>query len=46
MALHNNRQLREMESNVLAKELEVRSFRAARLPEVNLVAQYSVFFEK
>jgi outer membrane protein TolC len=45
MALHNNRQLREMESNVLAKELEVRSFRAARLPEVDLVAQYSFFLK-
>jgi outer membrane protein len=43
MALRNNRQLREMQSNVLAKELEVRSFRAARLPEVNLVAQYALF---
>jgi outer membrane protein TolC len=45
MALRNNRQLREMQSNVLAKELEVRSFRAARLPEVNLVAQYSYFLK-
>lgn len=45
MALRNNRQLREMQSNVLAKELEVRSFRAARLPEVNLVAQYSFFLK-
>lgn len=43
MALRNNRQLREMQSTVLAKELQVRSFRAARLPEVNLVAQYSLF---
>lgn len=43
MALHNNRQLRQMQSAVLAKELEVRSFRAARLPEVNLVAQYALF---
>lgn len=43
MALHNNRQLRQMQSSVLAKELEVRSFRAARLPEVNLVAQYALF---
>ena len=32
-----------MNSNVLAKELDVRSFRAARLPEVNLVAQYALF---
>ena len=45
MALRNNRQLREMQSNVLAKELEVRSFRAARLPEVDLVAQYSFFLK-
>src|SRR5208337_3504955 len=43
MALRNNRQLRQMQSNVLAKELEVRSFRAQRLPEVNLVAQYALF---
>ncbi len=43
MALHNNRQLRQMQSAVLAKELQVRSFRAARLPEVNLVAQYALF---
>lgn len=43
MALRNNRQLREMQSTVLAKELDVRSFRAARLPEVNLVAQYALF---
>ena len=43
MALRNNRQLRQMQSTVLAKELEVRSFRAARLPEINLVAQYALF---
>ncbi len=43
MALSNNRQLRQMQSTVLAKELEVRSFRAQRLPEVNLVAQYALF---
>jgi outer membrane protein TolC len=43
MAIQNNRQLRQMQSNVLAKELEVRSFRAARLPQVDLVAQYALF---
>ena len=43
MALRNNRQLRQMRSQVLAKQLEVRSFRAAFLPQVNLVAQYSLF---
>jgi outer membrane protein TolC len=45
LALRNNRQLREMQSNVLAKELQVRSFRAARLPQVNLVAQYALFLK-
>jgi outer membrane protein TolC len=43
MALRNNRQLRQMRSQVLAKQLQVRSFRAAFLPQVNLVAQYSLF---
>lgn len=43
MAIHNNRQLRQMQSSVLAKELEVRSFRAAHLPQVDLVAQYALF---
>ncbi len=43
MALSNNRQLRQMQSTVLSKELEVRSFRAERLPQVNLVAQYALF---
>jgi len=43
IALRNNRQLRQMQSNVLAKELDVRSFKAARLPQVDLVAQYALF---
>jgi outer membrane protein TolC len=43
MALRNNRQLLQMQSTVLAKELQVRSFRAARLPQVDLVAQYALF---
>ena len=42
-ALRNNRELRQMQSNVLAKELDMRSFRSARLPQVDLVAQYSLF---
>ena len=32
-----------MESAVLAKELEIRSYKAARLPQVDLVAQYALF---
>ncbi len=43
MALRNNRELRQMQSNVLAKELDLRSYKAARLPQVDLVAQYALF---
>jgi outer membrane protein len=43
LALRNNRELRQMQSNVLAKELDVRSFKSARLPQVDLVAQYALF---
>jgi len=32
----------QMQSNVLAKELDVRAFKSARLPQVDLVAQYAV----
>lgn len=42
-AMRNNRELRQMQSNVLAKELELRSYKASRLPQVDLVAQYSLF---
>lgn len=43
IALNNNKELRQMRSNVLAKELELHSYRSARLPQVNLVAQYALF---
>jgi len=43
MALRNNRELRQMQSNVLAKELDLRSYNAAHLPQVDLVAQYALF---
>ncbi len=43
LAMRNNRKLREMQSNILAKELDLRSYKAARLPQVDLVAQYSLF---
>ncbi len=42
-AMHNNQQLRQMQSNILAKELDLRSYKAARLPQVDLVAQYALF---
>lgn len=43
MALRDNRELRQMQSNVLAKELDLRSYKSARWPQVELVAQYSLF---
>jgi outer membrane protein TolC len=42
-ALRNNKELSQIRSNVLAKELYRRSYRANRLPQVDLVAQYSLF---
>jgi outer membrane protein TolC len=42
-ALRNNRDLRHMQSTVLVKELDVRSFKSERLPQVDLVAQYALF---
>ena len=41
--LHNNRELQQMQSRVLAKELDIKSAKASRLPQVGLVAQYSYF---
>ncbi len=42
-ALRNNRQLRQMQSSIFAKELDVRSYRANHYPQVDLVAQYALF---
>jgi outer membrane protein TolC len=35
--------MRKLESAVLSKQLELRSYKASRLPQVDLVAQYSLF---
>jgi outer membrane protein TolC len=43
IALRNNRELSRMQSSVLVKELDVRSYKSERLPQVDLVAQYSLF---
>lgn len=43
LALQNNRELKQMQSRVLAKELDIKSAKAARLPQVGLVAQYAYF---
>src|SRR6185437_13833603 len=42
-ALRNNRELRVLQSNILVKELDLRSYKAARVPQVDLVAQYALF---
>ncbi len=43
LAIRNNRELRQMQANILAKEMDLRSYKAARLPQVDLVAQYALF---
>jgi outer membrane protein len=42
-ALENSNELKNLESNMQSKTLEIRSYRAERFPKVNLVAQYSLF---
>lgn len=43
MAVRRSKELKRLESAVFAKQLEINSYRAARLPQVDLVAQYSLF---
>ncbi len=43
VAVRRSKELRRLESAVFAKQLEIRSYRASRLPQVDLVAQYSLF---
>jgi outer membrane protein TolC len=42
-AIESSKQLRRLESTIVAKELAIRGDRAARLPRVDLVAQYGLF---
>ncbi len=42
-AIGQSRELKRIESAMLAKGLEIRSHRAARLPTIDLVAQYGLF---
>jgi outer membrane protein TolC len=42
-ALESNKDLRKLQSQVAAKGLEMRGEKAARLPRVDLVAQYGLF---
>ena len=41
-ALANNKQMKLMQSQMQAKSLEVKSYQAARWPQIDLVAQYSM----
>jgi len=41
-AIDNNRDLKRLESNMQAKMLEIKGYKAMRLPKVNLVAQYEL----
>jgi outer membrane protein len=42
-ALESNKDLRRLESQIVSKNLEMRGQKAARLPRVDLVAQYGLF---
>lgn len=42
-ALKDNPELRKLESDIAARNLQVRGFRALRYPKVDLVAQYGLF---
>jgi outer membrane protein len=46
IALRNNGELKQMRANVLAKELDMRSYKAERLPKVDAVLQYSLFLKE
>ncbi len=41
-ALESSREIRKLESNLQAKNLEIKSYQAERLPKADLVAQYSL----
>ena len=41
-ALDGNREIKRLESNLQAKNLEIRGYKAERLPKVDLVAQYEL----
>jgi len=42
-ALEQSNELKGLQSNIQSKQLEIKSYQAARLPRVNLVAQYQLF---
>jgi outer membrane protein len=46
IALQNNKDIRRLQSQLQAKALEVRAQHSARLPQFDLVAQYSLFAKR
>ena len=42
-ALETSRELKRLESSMQSKMLEIKGYRSARLPKIDLVAQYSLF---
>ena len=40
--LNDNREIQRLESNLQAKNLEIKSYKAERFPRSNLMAQYSL----
>lgn len=42
-AVANSREIKRLESDIQAKTLQIRGYRAERLPKVNLIAQYELF---
>ena len=43
LAFQNNREIRRLESQLQAKGFELRGYKSARLPVIDVVAQYSLF---
>jgi len=41
-ALESNREIKRLESNLQGKNLEIKSYKAERLPKANLISQYSL----
>lgn len=43
IAIKNNREIRQLQQSVLAKQLDLKSVQSQRLPKIDLVAQYALF---
>lgn len=42
-AIENSTDIKRLESNIQAKTLQIKGYRAERLPKINLIAQYELF---